>query len=145
MQILWQNKYKGFTLVEMMAVLVLLTLLTAVVLPNFERWFSNTEDQAKATDLVVRLQKLYARSVLMGLNLEFNNETFAENLPDGKPAFDMPKGWKLAENQNLKIRSSGTCPKGLLIFESSNKKTVSLEINPENCEILIRQNQITSQ
>ena len=41
----------------MMAVLVLLALLSAVVLPNFERWFNNTEERAKAAELATILQK----------------------------------------------------------------------------------------
>ena len=42
----------------MMAVLVLLALLSAVVLPNFERWFNNTEERAKAAELATILQKV---------------------------------------------------------------------------------------
>ena len=42
----------------MMAVLVLLALLSAVVLPNFERWFNNTEERAKAAELATILQKI---------------------------------------------------------------------------------------
>jgi len=69
----------------------------------------------------------------------------SQNLPDGKPAFEMPEGWKLVADQNLKIRSSGTCAKGILIFESSSKKKVFLEINPENCEISIRRDGVINQ
>ena len=87
---------RGFTLIEMMAVLVLFGLLTAVVLPNFERWFSNTERRVSASELAVRLQKLHARAALLGQNFELNAATASEKLADGQPALDLPPGWSFA-------------------------------------------------
>ena len=82
---------RGFTLIEMMAVLVLFGLLTAVVLPNFERWFSNTERRVSASELAVRLQKLHARAALLGQNFELNAATASEKLADGQPALNLPQ------------------------------------------------------
>ena len=143
MPISWQNKtrnpiLRGFTLIEMMAVLVLLALLSAVVLPNFERLFNNTEERAKAAELATILQKLYARSALMGINVDIDNSTLNQTLPDGKPAIELPTGWRLAENQVLRVRAFGSCERGIIKFESSKKTTISLFINSENCEISVQ-------
>ena len=92
----------------MMAVLVLLALLSAVVLPNFERWFNNTEERAKAAELATLLQKLYARSALMGINVDIDNSTLNQTLPDGKPAIELPTEWRRVENQVLKKKKYET-------------------------------------
>lgn len=128
---------RGFTLIEMMAVLVLFGLLTAVVLPNFERWFGNTERRVSASELAVRLQKLYARAALLGQNLELNATTANEKLADGEPSLDMPPGWAFADGQSLKIRASGLCPAASIRFVSATQSLV-LDITPDNCEIVMR-------
>lgn len=134
---------KGFTLIEMMAVLVLFGLLTAVVLPNFERWFSNTERRVSASELAVRLQKLYARAALLGQNVELNAATASEKLADGQPALDLPAGWSFAEGQSLSIRASGLCQAASIQFASA-VQTLVLDVKTDNCEIAIRPNTATS-
>ncbi|ART50786.1 hypothetical protein CBP34_02625 [Acidovorax carolinensis] len=135
---------KGFTLIEMMAVLVLFGLLTAVVLPNFERWFSNTERRVSASELAVRLQKLYARAALLGQNVELNAATASEKLADGQPALDLPAGWSFAEGQSLSIRASGLCQAASIQFASA-VQTLVLDVKTDNCEIAIRSNTASSQ
>lgn len=134
---------KGFTLIEMMAVLVLFGLLTAVVLPNFERWFSNTERRVSASELAVRLQKLYARAALLGQNFELNAATASEKLADGQSALDLPAGWSFAEGQSLSIRASGLCQAASIQFASA-AQTLVLDVKTDNCEIAIRSNTATS-
>lgn len=121
----------------MMAVLVLFGLLTAVVLPNFERWFSNTERRVSASELAVRLQKLYARAALLGQNFELNATTASEKLADGQPALAIPPGWAFAEGQSLKIRASGLCQAASIQFVSATQ-TLVLDVTPDNCEIVMR-------
>ena len=133
---------RGFTLIEMMAVLVLFGLLTAVVLPNFERWFSNTERRVSASELAVRLQKLHARAALLGQNFELNSATASEKLADGQPALDLPPGWSFAEGQSLGIRASGLCKAASIKFVSA-AQTLVLDVETDNCEIAIRSNTTT--
>lgn len=135
----YSQSLKGFTLIEMMAVLVLFALLTAVVLPNFQRWFSNTERRVSASELAVRLQKLYARAALLGQNFELNATTASNKLADGQPALDLPAGWSFADGQSLSIRASGLCQAASIPFASATQ-TVVLEVNTDNCEIAIRSN-----
>lgn len=120
----------------MMAVLVLFGLLSAVVLPNFERWFTNTENRVSASELAVRLQKLYARAALLGQNFELNATTASENLADGQPALDIPTGWAFAEGQSLKIRASGLCQAASIQLVSATQ-TLVLDVTPDNCEIVM--------
>jgi prepilin-type N-terminal cleavage/methylation domain-containing protein len=127
----------GFTLIEMMAVLVLFGLLTAVVVPNFERWFSNTERRVSASELAVRLQKLHARAALLGQNVELTATTAPENLADGRPALDLPPGWAFIEGQSLSIRASGLCQAASIQFTSA-AQTLAFDRQADNCEISFR-------
>lgn len=128
---------RGFTLIEMMAVLVLMGLLTAVVLPNFERWFSGAQQRVGASELVIRLQKLYARAALLGLNFELNSGTASQKLPDGQPAFELPSGWAIANGQNLAISATGWCIASSIQFQSATHAVI-LDVKAENCDVSAR-------
>ncbi len=127
----------------MMAVMVLLGLLSAIVLPNFERWFSSTERRVSSSELIMRLQKLYARSALLGQNFELTPATAGKALADGQPALDLPPGWAMAEGQRLDIRASGLCLPASIEF-SAPGQTLVLEVKADTCEIGIRSNTAAS-
>ena len=126
----------GFTLIEMMAVLVIFGLLTAVALPNFERWYASTQDRVHASELAVRLQKLYARSALLGQSIQLDNTTAAKPLADGAVALDLPLGWAIVEGQRLLVNGSGFCTPASLAFVSA-KQRVTLEVVNQQCEVVI--------
>lgn len=126
----------GFTLVEIMAVMVLLGLLSAIILPNFERWFGNTERRVEMTTVMNRLHKLLTRAALLGVDFELNERTASTPLADGAVALELPLGWRIGEDQKLLIRSSGLCDTQQLTL-SSGQQILTLEIEADTCEIKI--------
>jgi len=120
-----------------MAVLVLMGLLTAVVLPSFERWFTSTQERVGASELVIRLQKLYARAALLGLNFELNSSTASQKLADGQPAFELPPGWLIADGESLTISASGLCQANSVQFRSSTR-IIAVDVKAENCDLSVR-------
>lgn len=127
----------GFTLIEMMAVLVLMGLLAAVVLPNFDRWFTSTQQKVSTSEVIMQLQKLYARTALMGLDFVLDAQSAATPLPDGQPALALPPEWSLPPGQRLAIYASGLCTAADITFKAS-ARTLTLDIHPDNCNISIR-------
>lgn len=132
-----QRLARGFTLIEMMAVLVLFGLLTAVVLPNFQRWFDSTQQRVAAGELAIRVQKLLARSALLGQSLELNAVSARLPLSDGDPALPLPDGWGVAEGSTIAIRASGLCRGAALELESSSQRMV-VDIAANTCAVSVR-------
>lgn len=128
---------RGFTLIEMMAVLVIFGLLTAVALPNFERWYSSTQERVGAGEVAVRLQKLFARAALLGQNFELDAKSASTLLGDGQPALDLPKGWVVAPNQHISVPASGYCTPASIEVVSSAQRVV-LDVASGQCEISVR-------
>lgn len=127
----------GFTLIEMMAVLVLFGLLTAVVAPNFERWFTSTQQRVGVSELAVRMQQLHARAALLGQNYELNGTSAKLPLADGRPALELPQGWSFKDGQSLIVRASGLCRAATVEFASATQ-FVALDIGEGSCEVSIR-------
>ncbi|MDR6212833.1 prepilin-type N-terminal cleavage/methylation domain-containing protein [Paracidovorax wautersii] len=128
------DKTTGFTLIEMMAVMVLLGLLSAIILPNFEKWFGNTERRVEVTTVTNRLHKLLTRAALLGADFELSEHTMSTPLADGAAALELPAGWRIAEDQKLLIRSSGLCDTQRLTL-SSGQQTLTVEVEADTCEI----------
>jgi len=134
-----RKRLTGFTLIEMMAVLVLTALLAGVVLPSFQHWFEGLETRSESTDVSSRLQRLFARTALLGIDLTLNASTVNTTLPDGHAALELPRGWQLAAGASLQFSASGFCkpaqlamvsPRGRLVF-SVDATTCAVSARPE--------------
>lgn len=123
---------KGFTLIEMMAVMVILGLLSSVVLPSFERWFTSTQDSTLIIKVSNRLQKLAIRAVLLEQDFELNQSSTRETLADGFPALDLPDGWFFESDEKLFIWKSGMCDPEEITFHNKKEKFI-FSIQKENC------------
>ena len=126
---------KGFTLVEMTVVVVLMGLMAAVALPNFERWFSSTQQRVDASRITMQLQNLLARSAVLNQSVELTSTTTDQKMVDGKPALDLPLGWKMRAQDKLAVYGSGYCVPATVIFISSDKQQVSVEVKDQQCNV----------
>lgn len=98
------ESHAGFTLLELVVVLALVTLLGAVILPNLikmqQAWKSRTELQ----DIVSQLRSLGYRARLQGLEVSIG--------PQGLEPVDMlalPSGWTLSARLPVLYRRNGAC------------------------------------
>ena len=125
---------QGFTLIEMMAVLVLFAMLSAIVLPSFQRWFDGLDDRVQSTELASRLQRLHARTALLSQAFLLTPETAARPLADGQPAFALPDGWRLADGSALTFSSAGFCAPAALELRSRST-SLMLRVSEGSCEV----------
>lgn len=124
----------GFTLVEMLAALALIGMMAGLLLPNFQRWFASTEQRVNASALAIQLQNLHVRAALAGHDFELTVQSASANLADGRPAINLPQGWRLHENTRLRVRASGYCENAHVDFEGP-ASPLRLYIHAPNCEV----------
>lgn len=131
---------RGFTLVEMMAVMVLLGLLAGIILPNFERWFESTQDKVSATEIASNVQKLLIRSALLEEDFLLETSNIGKLLSDGQPALTLPSGWRMQEDQQLNVWRSGICDHAEIYFTHA-KKIIAIDIEDQTCFVSISKNE----
>jgi prepilin-type N-terminal cleavage/methylation domain-containing protein len=125
----------GFTLIEMTVVMVLLALLSAVALPNFERWFSSTQQRVDASRITLQVQNLLARASILNQSIDLTSTNLRQTLVDGKVALDLPPGWSLKADSRLTVYGSGYCVAAEVIFQSTQKQQVAVQIRDQQCNV----------
>ncbi len=125
----------GFTLIEMTVVVVLLGLIAAVALPNFERWFGSTQQRVDGSRIALQVQNLLARAAILNQSMLLNPATVRELMVDGKPALDLPAGWVLKSEDKLLVNGSGYCIPASITFVSAQRQQVIIEVKDQQCNV----------
>ncbi len=113
---------RGFTLLEMLFVLVVVGLLVGLTVPRFAAGLEQRELIAQRADIEDQLRelprrvRLNAHPVLLPLDLK------KPNIGDGMAPLRLPPGWQIAFTPPLEISLLGTC--------SASKVLVSQQDNP---------------
>jgi type II secretory pathway pseudopilin PulG len=102
---------------EMMAAMVLLSLMAAVVLPNLQRWFGSVEARTERSKLAAQVQQVMTRAALLGQSVSISPGTSAQLLADGLPALSLPPGWLLVSPPMWRVSALGACEGVKLRFE----------------------------
>lgn len=133
------SRSNGFTLIEMTVVVVLMGLISAVALPNFERWFGSTQQRVDGSRIALQVQNLFARAAILNQSVLISSDNLREPLADGKPALDLPTGWQLQKNEKLTVNGSGYCVPASITFISgiSTKdfQRVIVQIRDQQCNV----------
>ena len=135
-----QTRYRGFTLIEMTVVVVLMGLISAVALPNFERWFGSTQQRVDGSRIALQVQNLFARAAILNQSVTVGSDNFRELLADGKPALDLPTGWRLKSDDKLAVNGSGYCvPSSVTFvagaFQQTNAQQVVIQVKDQQCNV----------
>jgi prepilin-type N-terminal cleavage/methylation domain-containing protein len=131
----YSSKQKGFTLIEMMVVVVLMGLVAAVALPNFERWFASTQQRVDASRIAMQVQNLLARAAILNQSLDLTSTNVKQILADGKPALDLPAGWTVRAQDLLAVYGSGYCVPAEISFVSNQNQRVNIQVRDQQCNV----------
>lgn len=86
---------KGFTLLELLVVLALISLLAGMVVPNLQRTIESIERSTQREQIISDIGQLSYRAFTAGMKFELNEEKLGVQLPDGSPMLLLPEGWTI--------------------------------------------------
>lgn len=134
----------GFTLVEMLVVMVLLGLVTGLALPSMQRWYDGVQAQADGAVLVAAAQ---AAAFGAGARRQAQRMTQAsfEPVPAGAPSLEsagvarmeLPAGWTVVSVRPAGFLASGLCEPGGADLLSSRGVPMELQITGPLCEVVL--------
>ena len=132
----------GFTLLELLIVLALLGLATAIAMPNLERFYAAATRATERDYVLDQVAALGRQAVLNGsAYVVFGN---APSLDPSEAArfaeyetyvVDVPDGWRLQFDQPLVVLANGVCLGGALTLSREGEETVRVELLPPYCGI----------
>ncbi|MBO6564940.1 MAG: prepilin-type N-terminal cleavage/methylation domain-containing protein [Pseudomonadales bacterium] len=116
----------GFSLIELTVVLVLLSLTTALVLPNLTSFYSSFQHRVEVDELRLRLSSLSYSAFSKEQTIEIVDS--ADAIAWLQPA----EGWALEVLSPIVVRSSGVCLGGELLTKHEDFE-ISLVLEPPFC------------
>ena len=133
----WSAGSRGFTLLEMLFVLVVVGLLVGLTVPRFAAGLEQRELIAQRADIEDQLRELPRRVRLTAHPLLLPKDLNAKDLGDGLAPLRLPDGWQLGFKPELEISMLGTCSasKVTLIHAQNPGMNADYEIAPLNCEL----------
>jgi len=131
------NHNRGFTLLEMVVVLVLMGIITSLALPGLQKMYDGMASSLSRNELRSVLNTLALDVRAEGRGLEFNNyPADSDFLPKAFLKRIEPLGVSLAMEQPLLITPSGFCPYPGVIQVTKGVQNYSLTLRSPDCRVL---------
>lgn len=143
-----QRRPRGFTLLELMVVMVLLGLVTSMTLPAMQRWHDGLLARTEASAIVEKLQAAAFDAGVQKRSLRLDAESFTQGTPpregvaghDGSKKVErvklsLPPGWQLGRSVAAVFGADGLCKPGLIALRSSRGTPLIFTVQGPICKI----------
>lgn len=120
---------KGFTLLELMVVLVLMGLLASVVLPRMSKVYDRTQAAFELEDVRLSLARIPLQAFTA--NVRYELVRLPSDINQSLPIF-LPDGWTIETASPIVYQSNGICLGGNLVAAYGDVK-YKFELLPPNC------------
>lgn len=107
----------GFTLLELMVVLGLVSLIGAVTFPGLLRFYESVQRSNEQQEIIAAINRLGMRA-------------FESRRPlDLASSLDLPDGWQVNTVRHIRYRANGVCTGGVvnLIHDEMQRRRITLE------------------
>ena len=130
---------RGFTLIEVLVVLLLGALLTATVLPAMQRMLEAAQYKTARDAIVGRLGELGYEAFASGRSLVLASSSAA---PAGQGAsaapppypLELPEGWAIEVERPIRFAFNGICEGGTLTLRAPGRPPEKLLLEPPLCK-----------
>ncbi len=137
-----RSRRSGFTLLELLIVLALLGLATAIAMPNLERLYAaatRTSERDHVLDQVAALGReamLRGRAYVVFGSAQAPSDNEAARYAEYETyVVDVPEGWRLELDRPLVVRANGVCLGGALTLSHAEGEAVRIELSPPYCRV----------
>lgn len=128
-----RRKNRGYSLIELLVVLVIMGLVAGVVLPNMARLYESYKLSTDWSDI---------RDQVNSLGLLAYQEDKPYQLTSGEPLIgiavfplQLPDGWKYQTSVSIQYKSSGACLGGELLFFYNDDLYRVQQLKVPNCQV----------
>lgn len=119
---------RGFSLIELSVVLVLISLATAMVVPNLSRAYNNFQFRGELSQMMLRLRGAGFSAFEQGKGMQVTSHQQAIELLQPAP------GWEVEVLEPLIVRANGICLGGALRLENDEFERI-VRLLPPYCEV----------
>lgn len=132
----------GFTLLELLVVLALLGLATAIAMPNLERLYVAATQASERDHVLDQVTALGREAMLRGrAYVVFGDAPPPDSAEAARYAdyetyvMDVPEGWRLDLDRPLVVLANGVCLGASLTLSHADAAAVRLELAPPYCRV----------
>lgn len=137
----------GFTLIEMLVVMVLLGMIAGLALPAMQRWHDAVQSKAKAAGMIDNVRAAAFAAGAQRRVLRLRGESF-DHAPSDESApglvvegellkLQLPTGWVLRRSSDIAFLASGLCQGGEIVFDTERGIAMALRIGGPVCTITL--------
>lgn len=121
----------GYTLLEMVVVMSILALTTAVVAPPSYKMIRSWQESTRVADVIQQLERLPSKAKASGNPMTLDTESSSSSI-------DLPQDWTLLMDTPLEVRANGGCSEanGTLV---TSGQTIELQIQAPFCRVQLTQ------
>lgn len=114
----------GFTLLELLVVLGLVTVLLALVFPGLVRLYDSVSGNLERKDIVLQVNGLGRSAFESGLPFELTSQSL-----------DLPAGWQVEVRQPITYTAKGVCRGGTVSLIKDDVLRLEQKLQPPYCQI----------